>query len=262
MRKTFFSTATSWIIRILLVIVFIVTVGLLMLSTLGGTSDSHRKGLEQAFSDTLKANVEVARIEEFNIMPQLSIKVDGVHGIYQDTKNEFMADKVKIAFSLADLATGKSRIEDFQLENFRFSADSEYDLQLRYAGIKPGKTPSFTADGRYGGRKFDMAVSILQDTAGRTAYYFDKANDISGHYGSLSVKGTATPSVGSNVTIVDDLKVMSGETILAEGKIIRENKIIKVMLNCSNNPVPAPVQDDFNAIQKMPFIVMVQGCSK
>lgn len=256
------SSWTSWIIRILLAVIFLIVISLLIFSNMGGTSEHHKKGLEQAFSDSLGADVEIVRIEEFNIMPQLSLKMGGVHGVLRDTKNEFMVDKLEIAFGLWDLATGHARIENFQLNNFRFSKDSAYDFKIIHAGIEATKEPSFSAIGEYGGQSFDVKMPLLYKNEARPSYYFGDKNSFTGHYGSLDIKGDVIPSNQKDAGIVENVELLQSDQVIAKGHGVRDGKIFKIALDCVKKDMPASQHKEFKSISKIPFITLSESCPK
>lgn len=260
MTKSRFSSLTTWTIRILLVLIAVICVALLILSNMGGTSEQHKKGLEQAFSEYLKADVEIKSIEEFNVMPQFSLKLEGVHGIFKDTKNEFMADELRIAFGLWDLTVGSRKIEDFQLKNLRLSKDSAYDLKVDHAGIVPGKDAVFASSGTYYDRAFDVKIPLLQDDSSRTSYRFNEANHIEGSYGSLRISGDIVPSAKPEAKIVQNIKIMHGANVVAEGSGVRDKTGIKITLDCIHNIDAKSLRTEFEAIKKISFITLSGNC--
>ncbi len=252
------SSFTSWALRILLAVVVILGAGLWMLSKLGGTSDSHRHGLEQAFSDALKADVTIQRIEEFNILPQLSIKAQGLRSVSRTSKNEYMADKVDLAFGLFDLALGKRRIENFQIENFRFSADSQYDLKIDKAEIKPGPDAILAAQGSYRNQNFDLAASLQQGGDQPVFYYFGDETQIKGEYGNLNIAGSIKSGGGPNAIVLD---VLSGGRVVAQGKGGKKNDNYEIWFECKKGIAPNMLKK-IQILKEIPFVKIDQSCSQ
>lgn len=247
----------TWIIRILCAIVIIIGICLLMLSTMGGNSEYHRQGLEQAFSESLKAQVTIGTLEEFNVFPQLAVQVKDIHGVFKDTKDEFMADKIRIAFGFSDLAMGRSRIEDFQLDNLRFSADSKYDLRIDQAGIT--KASAFAGKGRLSGRGFDFTLPLVREEGVRNAYHFGDKNQFSGHYGTLDFKGDIMASTEKNARIMENIDISSGGKTVATGQGIRDNGKIEIDIECSAKPAPE-ISAELAALKILSFIKLSENC--
>lgn len=251
------SSFTSWTVKILLAIVIILGAGLWMLSKLGGTSDSHRHGLEQAFSDALKADVTIQRIDEFNILPQLSIKAQGLRGVSRTSKNEYMADKVDLAFGLFDLALGKRRIENFQMENFRFSADSEYDLTIDKAGIVPGTEAVLSAQGSYKNQNFDLDASLQQGSDQPAFYYFGDETQIKGKFGDLDIAGEIKSGGGHNAVVLD---VLAGGRVVAQAKGGKKNDKFEIWFECKKD-IAINILKKIQILKEITFVKMDQSCS-
>ncbi|PZP56984.1 MAG: hypothetical protein DI586_01835 [Micavibrio aeruginosavorus] len=254
------SLATTWIIRILLFFIAILVAGLLMLSTLGGTSESHKKGLEQAFSDATNSNIKIQNIDEFNILPQLSIKATGLHGLSRTSPNEFMADRIDIAFGLSDLALGKRRIESFVLENFRFSADSKYDLKIESARIKPGEKALFLVDGQYKEEKIHFSAPLEQGSVGRSYYYFNDQIEIDGKYGELNIEGkvdTSNKAAPNRNTL--NINILSGGRVVAKGQGGPGEGGFKINIDCKID-IPAKALTEIKTLLGVPFIELAETC--
>lgn len=258
MSKTVFSRITTWAIRILCCIVVIIGICLVMLSTLGGTSEHHRVGLEQAFSESLKANVKIGTLEQFNILPQLSLQVKDVRGIFKDSKDEFMADKIRLAFGFSDIAFGRRRIEDFQIENLRMSSESRYNLRVEQAGIVKKGDAAFIAKGQFSQRPFDFKLPLAHESGSRSVYHFTNDNHFSGHYGGLEFKGNLVPAAVRQAKIIDNLEIFSLSKKIATGEAVRGEKII-VNLKCTEK-LSVEAKHDFANLKQLPFINLDKTC--
>lgn len=259
MTKTAFSRITTWAIRILLILVVLIGACVFMLSMMGGTSDSHRKGLEQAFSDFLQADVTVNRVGEFNIIPQLSIKAEGIHGVFRETKNEFLLDHFGLAFGFTDLMTGRKKIEDFQLNNFRFSSESKYDFRLDHAGIDP-KQSALVATGQYNQRPFSATLLVEKSADVRPVYSITDHGKVSGQYGALQFDGSLVPSSESGPHIMD-LDITSSGQKIAKAYTSREGGNFSVVIEC-NEAVSGKVKSDIESLKELEFIMLRGKCAK
>ena len=261
MTKSRMSIWTTWIIRILLILVALIALSLLALSNIGGTSESHKKGLEQAFSDFLKADVQIGKIDEFNILPQLSFKLAGVKGVFADSKNEFMVDRLDIAFGFWDLAMGNGRIEGFQLKNLRFSKDSAYDFKLETAGIEKSKDASFAFQGEFGGEAFDARIPLKTDDSARPSYSFDQKNIVTGHYGRLALKADIIRSMEATAPVIENLELSQSGIVVATGKGIRKDGDLKITLDCKAAEA-GKYPEEFISLRKIPYMNLSEGCPK
>ncbi len=262
MAKPVASIITTWLLRILVFIVVLMAVGLVSLSMMGGTSESHRKGLEQAFSDFLKADVTIGGINQFNIIPQLAMKVENVHGVFREVKNEFMIDRVDIAFGFWDLLTGKRDIENFQLENFRFSQDSKNDLRIDHAGIDATEPSALKIKGEYLKRDFDFSVPMKKEISSRASYSFDKTNVLTGHFGALDIKGVVQPAANSGSGMFENLEISSKGQLVAKGHSEHGNGgMLKISIDCPEpKNMPAPAKADLKLLAGSNIVALGQGC--
>ena len=259
MSKTAFSKTTTWTIRILCAFVVFIGICLAMLSTLGGTSEHHRLGIEQAFSESLKANVKIGVLEQFNILPQLALQAKDIHGVFRESKNEFMIDKLRIVFSFLDIAFGRNRIEDFQIENFRFSAESQYDLHLTKAGIVKKEKPEFSAKGIFSQRDFDFSMPLALESNGRNVYHFTDSNSFKGHYGAVEYKGNIVPYSSDKSRFIKNLEIRANNKLIATGEGLRDKGNASIDIKCAQKP-PAIVQEDFKKLKALTFIKMDKNC--
>lgn len=223
----------TWLIRFLLFIVFVIAAALLMLSLLGGTGESHRKGLERSFSDFLKADVSLGRLEQFNIVPQLSLKTQEIKGRFLDSGNEFMIDRLDLAFGFSDLALGRKKIENFRLENLRFSKDSSLDLRIDYMRITD--TPAFIVKGLYRRKDFNLSFPLNVTKTSRPAYSFTPGTNFSGAFGSLALKGRAGKENETNG--FGQVDFFAGNKLIANGKMRKyPDGMYRLFLTCQKLP--------------------------
>ena len=261
MTRPIFSTITTWTIRILLIVVMAIAALALMLSMLGGTTESHRKGLEQAFSDSINADVKIGRIDQFNILPQLSMKASNIEGMFRDTKNQFKMDKFELAFSFSDLVLGHHKIENFQIENFRFASGSTYDLSIDHAGIDPKKA-NFSSQGIFDKKSYDFSIPLAVDPGGRPAYYFEPENKFDGHLGSLTVKGKLIPSHGAKAEVAQDIEISSAHKLIATGHGAHDKDgKYKIELECKSG-LSDENKADFKDLAAIPVMSVAESCLK
>lgn len=264
MTRSVFSLITTWTIRILLFFIALGAISLLMLTTMGGTTESHRKGLEQAFSDSMDADVKLGKLTEFNIIPQLTLKTENIQGVSRKSKNEFLMDELVISFGFADLTLGRRQIEDFQLKNFRFSADSEYDLRIDHAGIEKTKKPVFSVAGQQDHKDFDLTIPLQMKAEARPVYYFGKENAINGKYGSLTFSGNLVPTTEQDKKFIKDLKIMNGNDVVANAYAgEKQAGGYKLTIECVGGYKASPeVQSDFASLAKVKYFELSESCPK
>ncbi len=255
MKKSRLSSVTTWMLRLLLVAIILLGAGLIMLSNLAGTSEQHRRGLEQAFSDTLRADVTIQKIDEFKILPQLSIKAQGLRAVLRNSENEFMADKVDIGFGLFDLALGRRRIENFRLENFRFSANSEYDLKIEKSSIDDTK-PSLLIEGVFEAQKFNFIIYLQKTESNPASYYFAEENIFTGKYGALDVQGILRTDRPYDVIVINI--ILDGQ-IMAQGKGGKKEGRFNIWFDCRNGSDLA-FKQNVQTLKPIPTVIIGESC--
>ena len=263
MTKTLYSRITTWTIRILLVFIVLGGLGLMMLSSLEGTSESHRKGLEQAFSDMLGADVTIGQIEQFTILPQLKVNARNVRGTFKTSGDEFMVDDVVIAFGFLDLITARRRILDLQLQNFRFGANAKKDLKIDKAEIDK-KEPAFRMNGDLTGRAYELSLPMTVVNTQPSQYSFGEQNPVKATYGALDISGTLSASRKQEDDLLKDGTISYKGKKIADWRLKRDDKgKISAIVECGGEAtIPSPAANDLKALAKNDFVTLTTGCPK
>lgn len=220
------SPILKWIFRILMIVVIMGALMMFALNILSGTSDAHRRGLEQALSDIFKTSVTIGTLKEFNIFPLFNIEMQDVRAPYGSSGGEVRAERVVLVFRFFDLLFGRDLIKDLQISNLTMTPDiiGAYGLRIESAGIVPPKAkgdhPAFELKGEYG----DLPVkgSLVLEMIGGVQPVYRIVNDIPAHmmFGKLGVSGKfvqndkGEPSIQSANFVLDGENIASGSFTL------------------------------------------------
>jgi hypothetical protein len=257
MKRPAFSTLTTWLVRILLGIVILIGIAFLVLSVLGGTSDSHKAGLEQAFSDALKADIRIGTLREFNIVPVLSLRAEQLRGIYPDSGNEFMADRFAVAFRFTDLLTGRNRLADFEIDNLRFSKDSALDFSLARIAIAPGPAPALAGSGRFEGRDLNFALPLTGAGTPPT-YILDASRPATGRFGALALSSADAGKPGATGMLERIAIASEGRKIGEAARVAGQD--FRMAITCHSSAMPDAARADIVALGTLPFIELAGSC--
>lgn len=227
------SRVLKWTFRLLMGCIVLFCLFLFMLKILSGTSESHRRGLEQAMSDIFKSKVTIGTLKTFNIFPQFLIEMDhlraqGVGGMVFD------AASVRLAFSFGDIFFKRDNLEDILITNLAFAPGviGEEGLLLESVRIEPEsalKQPAVHMQGLYGSRPFVVDFGIKQVAGvGRPRYEIPQKNPfriVSGPFQFSAVyqlDSSNQPSMEQAVLTLNDKQIADGRVVvLRDGQTTR-----------------------------------------
>lgn len=190
----------KWLLRILIAMVVIAGLGLLSLQILSGTSDSQKRGLEQAFSTIFRGDASFGTLKTFNLFPHTVMAVENLR-ILRDAGASVQADEMSIGFGAGDLILKNRRIEVFHLKNFKMSAGFylPFELSLTDAGLYAGDTKDkgkFAFEGFYGGQALKGQIDMWSAAGTPPKYSFEDDNKFTINLGSFQLSGDLAPYVG------------------------------------------------------------------
>jgi hypothetical protein len=162
-----------------------------MLNVLAGTTESHRRGLEQAFSELFKARVEFSTLEHFNLIPQFLIELRDMKANHGDGSKFFSVEELRIAFSALDLLLGDKTIEDFSAKDIILWPVAAQSLKFDRIEIKTHpSSPQFSLRA-LDRRQAIEATLVLQQKPDRyrPSYYIDTISPIEFRYGDFRANG-------------------------------------------------------------------------
>lgn len=186
----------------LLIFLSIIVIGGLVviagLSLVAGTGESQQKGLEQAFGEFLNAKVTFQKLNNFNIIPQLTIDVSGLNAVPNIGSGLLTADKVAFSFNAMDLLFKRGRLLNFNIENLSVTSSnfSNYPAQYEYIKIIPesGNVKAHMGvKGVYGSVPLTINVDVGQSQNATPTYYFEDHNPFKLIMGQSEIAGDFTP---------------------------------------------------------------------
>lgn len=191
----------KWLFRLLVLCVTMIAFALFALNVVSGTSDTQKRGLEQAFSRIFEGNASFGTLKAFQIFPQLMISV-GDLSVSRTSGGKILLDEVDIGFSFTDIIFKTRRIEKLHLKNLHVDAGTylPMTLVLDEASIYKGDTNDtgkFMFQGRYGGAalkgQIDMVASHSLWRGDVAQYVFRDSNAFAMNIGSVQISGDFAP---------------------------------------------------------------------
>jgi hypothetical protein len=230
----------KWIFRLLTLIAVLCALALFGLKIVSGTSDSHKRGLEQAFSQIFKGDAKFGTLKTFNLFPQFSIEIEKleISGIQQIGR--ITAEHALISFGPVDLLTKSRVIEDFHLKNVNVSEGlyTPLALQLDDVGIYPNDkqdAAQLNFTGKYGEQEFKAVFAMAMKQGLPAKYFFNETNDFTMNLGPVQISGLFSPyQVGgssmSQIKMFAQKKSGRVECNLPPEKVIGLNNFLKDIL--------------------------------
>ncbi len=196
----------KWIFRLLTIFAVICALSLFGLKIVSGTSDSHKRGLEQAFSQVFGGEARFEELKTFNLIPQFSIEVTNLDITKIQNIGNIKSEHVLVSFGPIDLVTKSRRIEAFHLKNFVMSEGTYTPLELRLddAGIYPNEkkdAANFTFTGKYGAQDLNGQFAMAMISGMNPKYFFNEQNEFAMNLGAVQISGLFHPYTdkGSNL---------------------------------------------------------------
>lgn len=217
------SPVMKWLFRILLACIVLIAAGLFVLKILSGTSDSHRRGLEQAFSELSGSTVKIGELTTFNIAPQFVLEMRDVRGENKNGLLDFRAEDLRVAFSFADILFKRPRIEDLQAHNLIIEAGfgAKQPLTIKSLTLMPAEKElpaRFQFDGNYGAAPFNGFLEVARvPLMGRPSYSVAASSVLRIELGRLHLNGSLEQGK-DGYPILKDTVIKSDERVLMTGE--------------------------------------------
>lgn len=188
----------KWIFRILLTVAVVGALALFGLQIASGTSDSHKRGLEQAFSQIFRGQASFGALKTFNLFPQFSIEVEKLQVSQINEVGNMSADQMLISFGPIDLILKNRVIENFRLKNFHVSEGvyTPLPLNITDAGIYPNEkndAANFMFTGTYGEQELKGQFAMAMKSGIRPKYFFHEGSDFAINLGAVQASGLFNP---------------------------------------------------------------------
>lgn len=199
----------TWIIRLLLTIVILIGLTIGALNFIGGTSDTHKKGLEDAFSASLQGVVTFGKLNSFNILPQLGVDVTNFTAANVMGLGDITADHLSFSFNFLDVVLKRRQLTGIDITHMTIDKGvyGKEKVILDTAAITPqaeNQPAGFSIKGTYGEKPLTVFVTMKQMTKSiPPAYGFDTVNPFTITLGTLSVKGNYVPNTAENTALQD-----------------------------------------------------------
>jgi hypothetical protein len=203
----------KWIFRLLVLIAVLGALALFGLQIASGTSDSHKRGLEQAFSQIFGGEATFGTLKTFNLFPQFSIEVEKLQVMGIKNAGNMTADNLLISFGPIDLITKARIIENFHLKNFVATEGvfTPLALHLSDVGIYPNEkkdAANLTLSGTYGDHDLKGQFAMDMKAGLRAKYSFKEDNDFAINLGSVQISGLFSPYT-ANGAVMHNIKMFA-----------------------------------------------------
>lgn len=188
----------KWIFRLLVLVAVLGALALFGLQVASGTSDSHKRGLEQAFSQIFQGEASFGQLKTFNLFPQFSIEVEKLRIDRIKNSGSLSADHMLISFGPFDLIAKNRVIENFHLTHLKIdeAVFTPLALYLEDAGIYPNEKQDaarFILSGTYGAQELKAQFAMNMTSGFRPKYSFDKENEFTINLGPVQTSGLFNP---------------------------------------------------------------------
>ena len=203
----------KWIFRLLVLIAVVIGMALFGLKVLSGTSDTHKRGLEQAFSAIFKGEAKFGALNTFNLFPQFAMEIEKLEIGGVNNAGNVTADKFQIAFGSYDLIAKNRIIENFHLQNFNATETVFTPLALHFddMGLYPSDKPDagkISFKGTYGTQDLNGEFTIGMKAGVQPKYFFNEQNPFAMNIGAVQVSGIFRPYIAGGAKI-SDLKLFA-----------------------------------------------------
>lgn len=227
MTKSTYSRISSFVLRALVIVIIAFFIGAAVLSTINGPGEQQRIGLQSAFSDILKKQVAIGRLDEFTVFPNLHMTVAHAK-VMEKESNEFVAsfEKLTLVFKFFDLFLNRRIIQDFLLEDLNIAAGIAGPQPWAIKHIKIDKVrnpPAVLFNGTYGPTPFDFSAGL---EASGTGYKIPDTAKINGTLDMYKITGDMVAGAGQNWQFKNIVIADQSGRILArgEGELKRDEK--------------------------------------
>lgn len=226
----------KWLFRILITMVVIGGLALFGLKIVSGTSDKHKQGLEEAFSQIFQGTAKFGALKTFNLFPQFSIEIENLEISGIASSGIMNIAKAEIGFGPIDLMLKNRKIEKFYLKDLNISAGvyTPLSLQLADAGIYKDEATGngkFAFSGNYGTQPINGQIDMAMEGNVRPKYFLNEKNSLILTIGAVVIKAEFSPyaSTGpelTQITLSGEGKNMKMECSLPTDKTIPLKKFM------------------------------------
>ncbi len=206
----------KWLFRLLVLIAVVIAFTLFALQVLSGTSDTHKRGLEQAFSEIFKGDAQFGTLKAFNLFPQFTVEIEKLQIAGINNLGNLTADHFLIVFGSIDLVTKNRQIENFQIKNLYVSEGvfTPLSLQLDELGLQPTDKPDagkLNFKGKYGTHDLSGEFATGVKPGARPKYFFNDQNLFAMNVGFAQLSGVFNPYASGGAKM-SDLKIFAQKT--------------------------------------------------
>lgn len=226
----------KWLFRILMIMIVIGGLALFGLQIVSGTSDKHKQGLEEAFSQIFQGSAKFGALKAFNLFPQFSIEIENLEISGIAVSGIMNIAKAEIGFGPIDLILKNRKIEKFYLKDLTISAGvyTPLSLKLADAGIYKDEATGngkFAFSGNYGTHPINGQIDMAVEGNVRPKYFFNEKNNLILTINAVVVKAAFSPyaTTGpeiSQITLSGEGKNMKMECSMPSDKIISLQKFM------------------------------------
>lgn len=260
----------KWLLRIL--IAFCVSIGFILfaLNVVSGTSETQKRGLEQAFSQIFKGSAHFQKLDSFNLIPKFSLQISGleISGLTSAGSQDgaLRADLLGIGFGSEDLFFKTRLIERFDIKNLVISEGVIFPLRLEIiqAGLVKSSvegTAKFAFSGLYGEKDLKGEIDMKSPSAGSQKFGLDEENKFTMNVGAIQASGIYVPyqSVGGEIkklSFFAATKAGQQNCQLPEGRVFSSREYFQeVMSDFTTVASPADLKDLCSKLSKAPKVV-------
>lgn len=185
----------SFFTKLFFFLLVIATVGIMVLSALGGNSDVLKGSIEDYLSARFGGKAQIETFNQMTFYPFLGVDMEGVK-VFEgesETKTRFSADKVVMAMGFWDLTFSTGRLKTFNIENLRATPGTIIAQGLhveRAAIIDEGDQAYIRSHGKIAGADYKFETEV--DTIGkgsRKKYVFGDIRPFTASLAGIQTKG-------------------------------------------------------------------------
>ena len=219
----------KWLLRLLVLFAVLTAMVLFGLKIVSGTSDTHKRGLEQAFSQIFEGQASFGSLKQFNLIPQFAIEIENLQILNVKGNGNLIAEHFLIAFGPIDLMTKSRLIENFNIQNMRLTEGLYTPLALTFTdmGIYPnGDEAKLSFKGSYGAQNVSGEFAMGVKSGTRPKYFFNDQNAFTIAIGPGHINGLFLPYAtgGAKVSQVELIGAYQGKQVQC---VVRDGKEIE-----------------------------------
>jgi hypothetical protein len=188
----------KWIFRLLVTFVVLGGLCLFGLQIVSGTTDKHKRGLEDAFSQIFHGTTKFGQLKAFNLFPRFSIEIENLEITGISVSGTINAAQAEIGFGPLDLILKNRKIEKFYLKDLNISAGvyTPLSIYLADAGLYKNDTNDagrFAFSGKYGTQSINGQIDMAMEDGVTPKYLFNEENNILITVGAVQLDAVFMP---------------------------------------------------------------------